>query len=112
VAGAEDKTKEKKKVEDGTARRPPADVDFFAYDVGSIVHTKSFGAVPTAIYCMDHAHQDCRGGFQAVSRLEQYAYLLWLALRELYMHLKKRGLIRWRADAWYVHCLSYDRARR
>jgi hypothetical protein len=93
VAGAEDKTKEKKKTEDGTARRSPINVDFFVYDVGSIVHTKSFGPIPTAIYCMDHAHQDCRGGFQAVSRLEQYAYLLWLALRELYMHLKKHGLI-------------------
>ena len=93
VADAEDKTKEKKKAEDGTALRPPANVDVFAYDVGSIVHTKLFGAVPTAIYCLDHAHQGCRGGFQVVSRLEQYAYLLWLALRELYVHLKNRGLI-------------------
>jgi hypothetical protein len=93
VAAAEDKTKEKKKNEDGTALRPPANVDSFAYDVSSIVNTPSLGAVPTVIYCTDHVHQGCRRGFQAVSRLEQYAYLLWLALRELYVHLKKHGLI-------------------
>jgi hypothetical protein len=68
-------------------------VELFAYDPGSIVDKQSFGAVPTVVYCADHAHQGCRRGFRAVSRLEQYAYLLNLALRELYVHLTKCGLI-------------------
>jgi hypothetical protein len=76
-----------------TTRQPPAHVDFFAYDQSSIVYTQPFGAVPTVIYCTDHAHQGCRRGFQAVSRLEQYAYLLNLGLRELYAHLKTCGLL-------------------
>jgi len=96
----EDKAKEREKVEDGssapritTARRPPANVDFFAYDLDSIVDTQSFGAVPTAMYCTDHAHHGSRPGFQAVSRLEQYAFLLNVALRRLYLLLKKRKVI-------------------
>ena len=76
-----------------TMRQPPANVDFFAYDQGSIVYTQPFGAVPTVFFCTDHAHQGCRRGFQAVSRLEQYTYLLNLGLRELYAHLKTCGLI-------------------
>ncbi|KAI9464264.1 hypothetical protein F5148DRAFT_187508 [Russula earlei] len=100
AAAAEDKTKEKEKAEDGnsapritTSRRPPANVDFFAYELDSIVDTQSFGAVPAVIYCTDHAHQGCRAGFQAASRLEQYAFLLNVALRRLYLLLKKRKVI-------------------
>ncbi|KAH9032333.1 RhoGAP-domain-containing protein [Lactarius hengduanensis] len=101
-APADDKAKEKEKekAEDGgatpritTARRPPANVDIFAYQLDSVVDTQSFGAVPTTIYCTDHAHQGCRPGFQAVSRLEQYAFLLNVALRRLYLLLKKRKVI-------------------
>ena len=95
---AEDKVKEK--AEDGssaprttTARRPPANADFFAYELDNIVDTQSFGPVPTVILCTDHAHQGCRAGFQAVSRLEQYAFLLNVALRRLYLLLKKRKVI-------------------
>ena len=100
AAAAEDKAKEKEKAEDGssaprttTARRPPANADFFAYELDSIVDTQSFGPVPTIILCTDHAHQGCRAGFQAVSRLEQYAFLLNVALRRLYLLLKKRKVI-------------------
>lgn len=100
AAAVEDKTKEKEKAEDGssaprttTARRPPANADFFAYELDSIVDTQSFGPVPTVILCTDHAHQGCRAGFQAVSRLEQYAFLLNVALRRLYLLLKKRKVI-------------------
>ncbi|KAI0057251.1 RhoGAP-domain-containing protein [Artomyces pyxidatus] len=90
--------KEKSKTEDGlpkitTVRRPPANVDIFLYELDSIKDTASFGAVPTVIYCSDHAHQGCRPGFQAVSRLEQYAFLLNVALRRLYLLLKKRKVI-------------------
>jgi hypothetical protein len=101
-APSDDKTKEKEKekAEDGgaapritTARRPPANVDIFVYEVDSVVDTQSFGAVPTTLYCTEHAHQGCRSGFQAVSRLEQYAFLLNVALRRLYLLLKKRKVI-------------------
>ncbi|KAH8976622.1 RhoGAP-domain-containing protein [Lactarius hatsudake] len=95
-APADDKAKEK---DEGViprftiARGPSANVDFFAYQLDSVVDTRSFGAVPTTIYCIDHAHQGCRPGFQAVSRLEQYAFLLNVALRRLYLLLKKRKVI-------------------
>lgn len=76
-----------------TARRPPANVGAFVYEADTLKDTSSFGTVPTAIFCTDHAHAGCRGGFQAVSRLEQYAFLLNVALRRLYVLLKKRGVV-------------------
>jgi hypothetical protein len=75
-----------------TARRPPANVGIFVYDPESRKDT-SFGDVPTVLFCTDHAHASCRGGFQAVSRLEQYAFLLNVALRRLYLLLKKQGVV-------------------
>ena len=74
-----------------TARRPPANVALFVWWSESVTSHSSFGKVPTAIYCKDHALPGCFGGFQAVSRLEQYAFLLNVALR-LYL-LKKRRVI-------------------
>lgn len=91
--------KEKSKGDDvvapkiSTARRPPANVDWFVYELDTIVDTPSFGAAPTIIFCTGHAHAKCRAGFQAVSRLEQYAFLLNVALRRLYLLLKKRKVI-------------------
>jgi hypothetical protein len=76
-----------------TARLPPANVDLFVWSPDSTQHTISHGDVPTTIYCTEHAYPDCRGGFQAVSRLEQYAFLLNVALRRLHLLLKKRKLI-------------------
>ncbi|KAH9935931.1 RhoGAP-domain-containing protein [Epithele typhae] len=76
-----------------TARRPPANVNAFVYEADTMKETSSFGTVPTVVFCTDHAHQGCRGGFQAVSRLEQYAFLLNVALRRLYVLLKKRGVV-------------------
>ncbi|RDB23715.1 Rho-type GTPase-activating protein 1 [Hypsizygus marmoreus] len=76
-----------------TARRPPANVGAFAYEVDSRRDSSSFGEVPTVILCTDHAHPGCRGGFQAVQRLEQYAFLLNVALRRLYLLLKKQGVV-------------------
>ncbi|KAI0693199.1 RhoGAP-domain-containing protein [Cerioporus squamosus] len=94
----EDKDKElskddKDKPKLSTARRPPANVGAFVYEVETMKETSSFGTVPTAIFCTEHAHAGCRGGFQAVSRLEQYAFLLNVALRRLYVLLKKRGVV-------------------
>ena len=76
-----------------SARRPPANVGMFAYDTGSMKDTSSFGEVPTIFLCTEHAHQGCRGGFQPVQRLEQYAFLLNVALRRLYLLLKQQGVV-------------------
>lgn len=76
-----------------TMRRPPADVRSFVYDPAQRKNTTSFGEVPTTIFCTDHAHAGCRPGFIAVSRLEQYSFLLNVALRRLYLLLKKQGVL-------------------
>ncbi|KAF9453572.1 hypothetical protein P691DRAFT_800196 [Macrolepiota fuliginosa MF-IS2] len=76
-----------------SARRPPANVGIFLFDPESRVDTASFGEVPTTIYCSEHAQPNCKGGFQAVQRLEQYAFLLNVALRRLYLLLKKQGAV-------------------
>ena len=76
-----------------TLHRPPARVDEFMYDPDSMRDMPSFGKVPVVILCTDHAHAMCRGGFHAVTRLEQYAFLLNVALRRLYVLLRKKGLV-------------------
>ena len=73
-------------------RLTPANVDF-AYALDGVVYRESIGVVPNIIYCADHAHQGCRGGFKAVSCLEQYAFLLNVTLRGLFLFLHKRGII-------------------
>ena len=88
-----DKDKEGSSPKPSTQRHPPANVGFFAYGADSVMDTSAFGPVPNAIYCIDHVHSGCRGGFQSVSRLEQYAFLLNVALRRLYSLLKKRGVV-------------------
>ncbi|KAF8552406.1 RhoGAP-domain-containing protein [Imleria badia] len=95
---AEDKDKEKDKTDKDPSkspatRRPPANVSIFVYDVESVKETPSFGDVPSLILCTDHAFANCRGGFQAASRLEQYAFLLNIALRRLYLVLKQQGVV-------------------
>lgn len=76
-----------------TARKAPANVELFAYDVDSLRETSSFGDVPTVILCTQHTQGRCRSGFHAVPRLEQYAFLLNVALRRLYLLLKKQGVV-------------------
>ena len=73
-------------------RRPPANVDNYVCDL-STAKDSPYGPVPQAIYCLDHQRPGCHGGFQAASRLEQYAFLLNIALRRLSYVLKKRGLL-------------------
>lgn len=75
-----------------TMRRPPADTEFFVYEVGSTKESP-YGEIPSVTFCLDHAHDGCRAGFQPVTRLEQYAFLLNIALRRLYYLLKKNKLI-------------------
>ncbi|MCO5565745.1 hypothetical protein L7F22_019419 [Adiantum nelumboides] len=45
------------------------------------------------LYCSPCKTTKCRGGFERVSRLEQYSYLLRVALNRLYALLKKRGVV-------------------
>jgi hypothetical protein len=44
--------------------------------------------VPENIFCLLHRSAVCRPGFKTVSRLEQYAFLLHIALRRLYVHFR------------------------
>lgn len=60
-------------------RKPQPRVDFF-FEKGKIP--------PDTIYCVDHKTQSCVDGFKSVSRLEQYAFLLHIALRRLYVHFR------------------------
>lgn len=77
-----------------SARRPPAKADFFVYDPRSAPEEKKvYGPAPKTTYCLDHQVPGCVGGFQAVSRLEQYTYLLNVALRRLSSMLKKQQLL-------------------
>ncbi|CCA67394.1 related to GTPase-activating protein of the rho/rac family (LRG1 protein) [Serendipita indica DSM 11827] len=49
--------------------------------------------IPRTVYCPNHRTGDSHLGFQTVSRLEQYSYLLNVALLRLYSILKRRGAI-------------------
>lgn len=49
--------------------------------------------VPAKIFCMEHGTDESHLGFSSVSRLEQYSYLLNVALLRLYSILKRRGAI-------------------
>jgi hypothetical protein len=53
----------------------------------------AIGKPPSAIYCPHHRKPDTQEGFYNVTRLEQYAFLLIVALRRLYFILKRRGAI-------------------
>ncbi|KAF8677456.1 Zinc-binding domain present in Lin-11, Isl-1, Mec-3 [Rhizoctonia solani] len=72
-----------------SVRRPPAEVGRFIYEP-----SEGEPVTVAVIYCTDHGTvPPCRSGFEAVSRLEQYAFLLNVALRRLFLLLKKRGAI-------------------
>jgi hypothetical protein len=76
-----------------TSQRPPARVHEFMYSSNSLRYMPSFGKVPVVILCTQHAHVMCQGGFHAVTRLEQYAFLLNVALRRLHVTLRKQGVV-------------------
>jgi hypothetical protein len=70
------------------AKRPPAQVQDFFFEANH-----SSAADPLVIYCIAHRREGCVSGFTAVSRLEQYAFLLNVALRRLYNLLKSKGVM-------------------
>lgn len=90
-------------------RRPPPAVDLFVYQPrvrgppsssspstnGSVSNTSLALAstLPEAIFCVDHGSERCLRGFEAVTRLEQFAFLLNAALRRLYNHLRAAGVV-------------------
>nr|XP_018259121.1 rho GTPase activator [Kwoniella dejecticola CBS 10117]OBR81279.1 rho GTPase activator [Kwoniella dejecticola CBS 10117] len=61
----------------------PARVDFFYCEP-----IQRIEQVPQSIYCGTHKTLNAINGFAAVSRLEQYAFLLHIALRRLYVHFR------------------------
>ena len=77
-----------------SVRRAPALVDEFVFEPAPLREGATTTELAVAvIFCVDHGHAGCERGFQAVSRLEQYAFLLNVALRRLYLLLKRRGVI-------------------
>ncbi|KAG8835563.1 hypothetical protein FRC17_002483 [Serendipita sp. 399] len=92
-------------VRPSTVRRPPALTDDFVFDLqdgsgpppqpaGSILErAELITEAPIAIWCLDHRRNYSLSGLRPVTRLEQYSYLLNVALRKLYILLKKPGII-------------------
>lgn len=75
-----------KSTTNGTVQRPLFNVDDFRYaelpvEVSSPSETKS--PLDVAIYCTAHATLGCPSGFDTVSRLEQYAFLLYVGVWRL-----------------------------
>lgn len=65
--------------------------DGFTYVASNFV---SPNAIEVAhIFCRAHGQRNSVSGFEAVSRLEQFAFLLNVALRRLWDHLRHAGVI-------------------
>ncbi|KIO25865.1 hypothetical protein M407DRAFT_24822 [Tulasnella calospora MUT 4182] len=87
---------DKKPSKTSSARRPPANVDNFRYKqiAGKLGSSSNKIPSPSVVfYCVAHSASDCHSGLNAASRLEQYAFLLNVALRRLYLLLRKRGVL-------------------
>lgn len=65
----------------GNKRSAPRVDEFFYEPVQAL-------QVPENIFCLVHRSATCKHGFKVVSRLEQYAFLLHIALRRLYVHFR------------------------
>lgn len=98
IQSNEDGDKKEGKTASSLTRRSPANVGEFVFEAegwsGDGPPPLTVGdASLNAIFCTQHGHQGCKSGFLAVSRLEQYAFLLNVALRRLYLLLKRRGVM-------------------
>lgn len=91
-------------VRPSTIRRQPAAAHLFVFDLkdginlpqapgGSLDPIELINSTPVATWCVDHRRSVSRSGMQPVTRLEQYAFLLNVALRRLYLLLRKPGII-------------------
>lgn len=102
-------------VRPSTVRRLPAATQLFVFDLkegttpppqpisGPFDAFELINTAPLAVWCVDHRRGMSRGGFQPVTRLEQYAFLLNVALRRLYLLLKKPGIIPDIPSQWPVY---------
>lgn len=69
-----------------SARNTPAKVDYFWF---APEHFPGMTKPPEKIWCGTHKNPNGSWkGFEGVSRLEQYAFLLHIALRRLYVHFR------------------------
>jgi hypothetical protein len=76
-----------------SSRRSPPKADQFLF-VPEAQTTDDIEKIPPKmICCVDHPLPMSRSGFAAVSRLEQFAFLLNVALRRLYLLLLRRGVM-------------------
>ncbi|ORX39091.1 hypothetical protein BD324DRAFT_576998 [Kockovaella imperatae] len=66
-------------------KRTPPRVDDFFYELPDNINALT---VPETILCVIHRTPTAKNGFKGVSRLEQYAFLLHIALRRLYVHFR------------------------
>ena len=86
-------------------RLPPRAAEFF-YEQGIQLQITVF-AVPTAIFCILHRTPKSLNGFNNVSRLEQYAFLLHIALRRLYVHFRvHHELPSSQSGRWLQRCVA------
>lgn len=63
----------------------------FTYIASNVVSPNAINV--GQVYCPDHSKRDSVVGFESVSRLEQFAFLLNVALRRLSDHLRQNGVI-------------------
>lgn len=75
-----------------STRRPPARVQEFLF-IADCPDGEAERHPPTTVCCVDHPLPRSRAGFAAVSRLEQFAFLLNVALRRLYLLLLRRNVM-------------------
>lgn len=66
------------------SKRPQPRVDDFFYRRSP----EEQAVAPRNIFCVRHRDAACQSGFAPVSRLEQFAFLLHIALRRLYVHFR------------------------
>ncbi|CED84724.1 Adaptor protein Enigma and related PDZ-LIM proteins [Phaffia rhodozyma] len=72
--------------------RPPPDLSAFVFSSTKPLAKSSPLFLPDKIFCVDHGDQSCLRGFEAVTRLEQFAFLLNAALRRLFLYLRSKGV--------------------
>lgn len=98
-AAAIKETKEERKAaaeaEGRTARprRPPADFSKFLYIPPRPVNTATLLFIPEKVFSASAAPPSAQWGFDNVTRLEQFSFLLNAALRRLFFYLKSKGVV-------------------
>lgn len=98
-AAAVKETKEERKAAaeaDGRSakpRRPPPDFSRFLYAPPRPATSASLLFIPDKVFHASAAPPGAQRGFENVSRLEQFSFLLNAALRRLFFYLKSKGVV-------------------